>query len=63
MITVPENRQGRRVRVPAWSSSISSGVEGTFRVSPKAKVGSVQVRDLRNRLDARPKATQSVTLG
>ncbi len=37
-------------------------IEGSFRVSPKARVGSVQVRVYENG-SAEPKLTQSVTLG
>jgi hypothetical protein len=37
-------------------------VDGIFRVSPKAKVGSVQLRVYETG-SAEPKVTQSVTLG
>ena len=48
-------------RVPAWLSSSSGGSKGTFRVNPKAKVESVQVRVFEDG-SSQPRATHSVSL-
>ena len=71
---VPEQQEGRNAIIvipdraapdsPAFKLGFRNffRVEGTFRVDPKVKVGTVQVRIFETG-SAQAKATQSVTLG
>jgi len=72
VVNLTENGSSAMIKVPAQAEPDSATfrlafkhfqrIDGTFRVSPKAKVVSVQVRVFEAGV-AEPKVTQSVTLG
>ena len=64
MITVPGLGEPEGSATSAFRLAFKhfQRVDGIFRVSPKAKVGNVQVRVYESG-SAEPKVTQSVTLG
>ena len=71
VVSLTEGGHSAMIAIPGQTESESSAfrlafkhfqrVDGTFRVSPKAKVGSVQIRVYESGF-AEPKVTQSVTL-
>ena len=61
MMSFPEPGGRRGSRSSGWRSSTSAAWKGTFRVNPKARVESVQVRVFETGSN-QPRATQTVSL-